>query len=89
LRDRRFAGVKFRRQTPIGQYVADFCSLHRRLVVEVDGGQHDLRRREDAERTAYLNGQGFRVLRFWNNEVFENLPGVLQTIEKALFDPSP
>ena len=73
LRDRRLGGFKFKRQWTIGKHVVDFCCVERRLVVEIDGGQHSVER--DAARTHALNDSGFRVIRFWNNEVRENLEG--------------
>jgi len=76
LRNRQLNGDKFRRQVPIGNYVADFVCVEKHLVVEVDGGQH-LDNEKDAERTVSLESKGFRVLRFWNNEVLQNLEGVL------------
>jgi very-short-patch-repair endonuclease len=76
---RRVLGAKFRRQVPIGTYIVDFACLQRKLVVEVDGGQH-LESAVDAERDRWLQAQGFRVLRFWNNQIFLNLQGVLETI---------
>jgi adenine-specific DNA-methyltransferase len=84
LRNRALAGHEFRRQRPVGPYVVDFICLEPHLVVEVDGGQHALRRNEDAVRTKWLEGQGLRVLRFWNHEVLQNLEGVLRMIEQAL-----
>ena len=75
LRDRRLGGFKFKRQWTIGLHVVDFCCIDRRLVVEIDGGQHHSER--DARRTAALNQAGYRVVRYWNNEVGENLEGVL------------
>ncbi len=90
LRDRRFAGFKFRRQHPLGPYVADFVCLKRRLVIEVDGGQHADRAAADAVRTDWLAAQGYRVLRFWNNQVLGQAQAVLQVIEEALDGhPSP
>jgi len=82
LRDRRLAGLKFRRQQPIGRYVVDFVCQERRLVIEVDGGQHgpDV----DAPRTAHLEGCGYRVLRFWNPDVLTRLEDVLATILAAV-----
>ena len=79
-------GVHFRRQAPIGPYIADFVAFERRLVVEVDGGQHAEPGQavHDRQRTAFLVGEGFRVLRFWNNAVLGNLEGVLETISAAL-----
>jgi very-short-patch-repair endonuclease len=82
LRDRRLAGLKFRRQTPLGPYVADFCCEDARLVVELDGGQHNENPR-DAVRTKALEAMGYLVLRFWNNDVFNNIAGVLKTILSA------
>jgi very-short-patch-repair endonuclease len=84
VRARRFEGWKFRRQVPIGRYVVDFLCEGARLIVELDGGQHDLRRRSDAERTAWLESKGYRVLRYWNNDVMENIQGVLETLLDAL-----
>jgi very-short-patch-repair endonuclease len=75
VRDRRLGGFKFKRQWSIGSHVADFCCIERRLVVEVDGGQHSSDR--DAARTRSLNEFGYRVIRYWNNEVLGNLDGVL------------
>jgi len=85
LRDQRLAGYKFRRQHPIGPYVVDFACVERHLVVEVDGGQHalDSERARDEERTRRIEAEGFRVLRFWNNEVLTNLEGVLEAILAA------
>jgi very-short-patch-repair endonuclease len=80
LRAGNLAGLKFRRQHPIGSYVADFCCPSRRLVVELDGGQHANREAADDERTAYLRARGYRVIRFWNNEVLGNKEGVLAVI---------
>jgi very-short-patch-repair endonuclease len=79
LRDRRFANYKFRRQVPIGAYVADFLCYGARLVVEVDGSQHADSTR-DQYRDRWFKENGFRVMRFWNNEVLGNLEGVLTAI---------
>ncbi len=89
LRMRDLAGYKFRRQRPIGPYVVDFVCLTRGLIVEVDGGQHAERTEADSRRTAYLIARGFRVLRFWNNEVSANLDGVCEQIVRALSDVGP
>ena len=83
LRDRRFNGIKFRRQVPIGPFIADFASIERRLVIELDGGQH-AESVTDRRRDAYLAADGWRVLRFWNNEVMANRDGVLECIFNAL-----
>ncbi len=84
LRGRQLADAKFRRQTPIGHYIVDFICLEARLIVELDGGQHAQNSAADAERTAWLEGQGFRVLRFWNNDVLSNTGGVVERIQMAL-----
>ena len=89
LRARRLEGVKFRRQYPIGAYVADFCSLEQRLLVEVDGGQHADQERYDEERTRWLTAQGFRVIRFWNSDVLNNIEGVIEVVLSHLSDPLP
>ncbi|HEY7652296.1 MAG TPA: endonuclease domain-containing protein [Methylomirabilota bacterium] len=89
LRDRRLHGAKFARQVPIGPYVVDFCSRERKLIVELDGGQHAMRAGDDASRTAFLEALGYRVLRFWDNEALANTDGVLQSIARALAAPSP
>lgn len=88
LRAGRFAGYRFRRQQPLGPYVVDFACFEARLVIELDGGQHADQEEADKIRDQWLNGQGFQVLRFWNNEVLTNLEGVLQCIHAAL-PPSP
>jgi len=80
LRNRQLGGYKFRRQTPIGGHIVDFVCMERRLVVEVDGGQHQERWRKDRQRTALLESKGFRVLRFWNNEVLTGLESVADAI---------
>jgi len=83
LRRHQFGGLNFRRQAPIDPYIVDFACLSIRLVIELDGGQHDANAKADAQRTAFLQSQGYRVLRFWNNEVFENLDAVLREISLA------
>jgi very-short-patch-repair endonuclease len=83
LRDRRLDGVKFHRQVPIGPYVADFASIQQRLIIELDGGQH-VDSPRDARRDAFLQGAGWRVLRFWNNEALTNRDGVLEIVHSAL-----
>ncbi len=84
LQGRRLNGYKFRRQAPIGPYVADFLCMTARLIVEVDGGQHAIRRAYDEQRDRYLRNEGYEVVRYWNNEVLENLEGVLTTLTLAL-----
>ncbi len=86
LRDRRFCNYKFRRQQPIGPYVVDFVCFEAKLIVELDGGQHggDVEQAYDHARTTRLEADGFRVIRFWNNELIESFDGVLDAIERAL-----
>src|SRR5689334_7677120 len=88
LRARGLNGRKFVRQEPIGRYVVDFVCRERRLVIEVDGGQHATDPR-DAIRDQWLNERGYRVLRFWNNEVLGNMEGVWQVIADALLEEAP
>lgn len=83
LRDRRLGGFKFVRQEAIGPHIADFICRERRLIIEVDGGQH-AESEKDAARDAYLTREGYRVMRFWNNDVLGNREGVLLTILDAL-----
>jgi adenine-specific DNA-methyltransferase len=85
LRSRQLNGFKFRQQVEIDGYIVDFLCPELRLIIEVDGGQHTPER--DARRTAYLESQGFRLLRFWNHDVLQNLDGVWTTIEEALATP--
>jgi very-short-patch-repair endonuclease len=81
---RQIDGFQFRRQFPLGQYIVDFVCFERQLVIEVDGGQHTEQKCYDDRRTAWLENQGFQVLRFWNNEVLTELEVVLETIFSAL-----
>ena len=86
LRSRQLAGHKFRRQQPLGGFIVDFVCLEKRLVVEVDGGQHQEQKQAvyDAERTVWLERQGFRVLRFWDHEILREIESVKETIARAL-----
>jgi very-short-patch-repair endonuclease len=86
LRAHRFAGHKFRRQVPIDFYIADFVCFAHRLVIELDGGQHAAST-SDERRDTYLQQQGFRVLRIWNNDIFENEEGVAELILSVLREP--
>jgi very-short-patch-repair endonuclease len=79
LRDRRSAGFRFRRQYPIGPFIADFACTRHQLIIEADGGQH-ADSSEDERRTAYLRSNGWCVLRFWNNDILQNTNGVVETI---------
>ena len=84
LRMRQLDGCKFRRQQPLGQYIVDFVCLEKRMVVELDGGQHTEQADSDAERTTWLEAQGFRVMRFWNHDVLNNIEAVKEVIRGAL-----
>ncbi len=84
LRRNQLCGHHFRRQVPIGPYVADFACVASKLVVEVDGGQHASQAEADAKRTAVMGKFGYRLIRFWNNDVLGNTAAVLETILAAL-----
>jgi very-short-patch-repair endonuclease len=87
LRGNRFYGFKFKRQVPMGNYVADFCCQEKLLIVELDGGHHSKMGNKDADnkRQEYLAGKDYKILRFWNSEVDKNMQGVLDTIRVNLF----
>lgn len=84
LKRRQIAGVKFRRQQPINPYVVDFVCLERRVIVEVDGGQHSEQLHHDDQRSQWLEARGYRVLRFWNNDVLANTEVVAQAVFGAV-----
>jgi len=88
LKNRQMEGFKFRRQQRIGRYVVDFANLEKRLVIEVDGGQHVIDP-GDKMRDEWLRAEGYKVLRFWDNQIFSNLEGVWETIRDALLTPHP
>jgi len=88
LRGKQLHGLRFRRQQPIGRYIADFVCLEKRLILEIDGGQHAIEKEKDEERSDWLITEGYSILRFWNNDVLTNLEGVLETIRlNVLSDP--
>ncbi len=91
LRSKQIEGVKFRRQQPIGPYIVDFVSLERKLIIEIDGGQHNERkvREKDQEREEWLKEKGYQTLRFWNNDVLTNIEGVLERIKENLEGKTP
>ena len=89
LRDKQLAGYKFRRQQPIGPYIVDFACMPKKLLIELDGGQHAEQHTYDKKRDEFLREKGYKVLRFWNNDVFENCFGVLESIRAAVQDPPP
>ena len=82
LRGGKVSGLKFRCQAPVGRYIADFACFDPRLIVECDGGQH-AESDYDARRDAWFTGHGFQVMRFWNNQIADNLDGVVDTITRA------
>jgi very-short-patch-repair endonuclease len=89
LRDRRLAGWKFKRQVPIDRFLVDFFCPDAKLILEIDGGQHDERRARDENRTAILESKGYLVLRFWNNHVIGNMEGVLEEILSTIAQAGP
>jgi very-short-patch-repair endonuclease len=84
LRDRRLDGWKFKRQMPIDRFVVDFCCADAKLILEIDGGQHDQNSQRDAERTRALEAMSYLVRRFWNNDVLQNTDGVLEDVLSSL-----
>jgi very-short-patch-repair endonuclease len=86
IRNRQIAGAKFKRQIPLGRYIVDFISYENKLIIEIDGGQHneDLKKQNDKERTKWFEMKGYTVLRFWNNDVLNNINEVLEVIHLTL-----
>jgi very-short-patch-repair endonuclease len=84
LRGNKLHGIKFRRQHALGNYIVDFCAIKQKLIIELDGSQHLDQGEYDLERTRYLSEQGYRVLRFWNDQVLKDINGVVIVIENAL-----
>ena len=84
LKNRQFYGYRFRRQFPIGKYIVDFVNRRKNIVIEIDGGQHNLSENTeyDRNRTEYLNSEGYTILRFWNNEIDNNIEGVYQRLKE-------
>lgn len=89
LRLRQLDGHKFRRQRPVGSYIVDFVCLKVKLIIEVDGGQHGDNKVYDGKRDHWLKLHGYRVLRFWNNEVLSNIEGVMEIVQGAANEPPP
>ncbi len=89
LRDRQLRGAKFRRQHPIGPFIADFCCPEGKVIVELDGGQHAEEIEADQKRSRFLEAQGYRVLRFWNHDILKDTNAVLERIAEVLSDPRP
>jgi very-short-patch-repair endonuclease len=86
LRYRKVGGYRFRRQVPIGPYIVDFACLSQRLLIELDGSQHGGNFAYDQARTRWLESRGYRVLRFWNGDVLQDIEGVLEAIHRALLE---
>ena len=86
VRAKRFKGLKFKRQYSLGRYIVDFICLEKKLIIELDGYQHkeENQERYDEERTEFLEKLGFKILRFWNNEINDNMEGVFIKIENSL-----
>jgi very-short-patch-repair endonuclease len=89
LRNRQLNGFKFKRQIPFGPYIVDFICIDAKLIVEADGGQHAEQVEADEVRTKYFVEDGYRVLRFWNHDILQNLEGVLETIASELAQKTP
>ena len=85
IRNRQFFGYRFRRQFPIGQYIVDFICREKKIIIEIDGGQHkeDIKIYYDNKRTEYLTTEGYKVIRFWNNEIDKNLVGVYEKLKEV------
>ena len=86
LRNHQVDGIGFRRQHAIGNYIVDFCAPRRKLIIELDGGQHLEQEEYDLERTKFLELQGYKVIRFWNNDVLKNIDGIISEIQLTLED---
>ena len=86
LRGKRFQGLKFKRQVLIGNYIVDFLCENKKIIIEIDGGQHneELNIQSDNNRTHYLENNGYKVLRFWNDEVMKNINGVMEVIFREI-----
>jgi very-short-patch-repair endonuclease len=84
LRRKQIEGVRFRRQFPLGRYIVDFACFDARLIVEVDGGQHAAQQEADQKRQQWLATQGYKVIRFWNNDVLANTEAVVGEIQRAV-----
>jgi very-short-patch-repair endonuclease len=89
LRSKQINSLKFRRQEPNGPYIADFVCFEKRLVIELDGGQHAVEQEKDKEREGWFYKEGFRILRFWNTEVLQNIEGVVEVIQRNCFNHPP
>ena len=86
LKNRQFHNLKFKRQQPIGDYIVDFICKEAKIIIEIDGGQHNEPENieYDKTRTEYLNTLGYKVIRFWNNEIYENIEGVVLRLKEDI-----
>ena len=86
LKNRQFCNLKFKRQQPVGDYIVDFICKEAKIIIEIDGGQHNEPKNieYDKTRTEFLNSLGYKVIRFWNNEIYENIDGVLLQLNKEI-----
>ena len=89
LRNRQIEEFKFRRQQPLGKYIVDFVNFKRKIVIEIDGGQHAIYKEKDKVRDSWLRKEGYEVLRFWDNEVLNNMEGILKVVREKLLTPHP
>ena len=89
LRNRQVEGAKFRRQQPIESYIVDFVCFNKKVIIELDGGQHSENRDYDMQRDICLRSNGYTVLRFWNNDVIENVEGILEVIRQHCLSDFP
>jgi len=89
IRNRQLYGYKFRRQAPIGKYIVDFVCFGKRLIIELDGGQHAVLQYKDKQRTEWLESQGFREIRFWNHDVLKKIEVIKEVIALNLITPHP
>ena len=87
IRNRQFYGLKFKRQVPVGVYIADFCCNEKKLIIELDGGQHNEPNniKYDKNRTKFLENEGYKIIRFWNNDINDNLEGVYTKLKQEIF----
>ena len=88
VRAHRFYNLEFRRQYPLGDYIVDFICREKKLIVEIDGGQHNSPENviKDLERTQYLNSKGYKVIRFWNNDIDNNIEGIFDELRRIIFE---